>query len=86
MLHQLSLQRLPLVDVAAAFALEEVSYPADEAATLEKLQMRQAQAGEFFYGGYVEGSLKAFVCGTLTTDTTLTEESMSGHAPTGTTL
>ena len=86
-LPPLSFSRLALEDVPAAFALEEASYPADEAATFDKLRMRQAQAGEFFYGGYsTDGLLKAFVCGTLTADDTLTEDSMSTHEPSGKTL
>ena len=83
----LSIRRLPFADVAAAFELERASYPADEAATLEKLQMRAKYASEYFYGGYDDdGLLKSFVCGTLTNDGTITAQSMSTHEPTGTTL
>lgn len=44
------LAKMPARVVYAAFALEEASYPADEAATHEKLIFRQKEAGVFFYG------------------------------------
>ena len=81
-----SFARVPPSQVAAAFALEAASYPADEAASLEKLQLRAEQAGDFFWGVTESGSLQSFVCGTLTCSDTLTEESMSVHDPEGTTL
>ena len=73
--------RVPLSEVDAAFALEVASYPADEAATLEKLQLRSESAGDYFWGVSQGGTLQGFVCGTLTTGTMLTEESMSVHEP-----
>ena len=72
--------------VEAAFALEAASYPADEAATLENLQLRAEVAGDYFWGVSEGEVLNAFVCGTLTCGETLTEESMSVHEPAGTTL
>mmetsp|Transcript_13580 Transcript_13580/g.21751 ORF Transcript_13580/g.21751 Transcript_13580/m.21751 type:complete len:173 (+) Transcript_13580:61-579(+) len=83
-------ERLPACCVDAAFAIEEASYPADEAATHEKLQYRQKEAGEYFYGMYLNGSaspenLVGFVCGTLALGE-LTEDSMSIHEKSGETL
>ena len=72
--------------VQAAFALEAASYPADEAATLENLQLRAEVAGEYFWGVSEGSSLEGFICGTLTCGDTLTEESMSAHDPAGQTL
>ena len=72
--------------VEAAFAIEAVSYPADEAATLENLQLRAEVAGEYFWGVSEGGALEGFICGTLTCGDTLTEESMSAHDPAGSTL
>ena len=72
--------------VQAAFALEAASYPADEAATLENLQLRAEVAGEYFWGVSEGGALEGFICGTLTCGDTLTEESMSAHDPAGQTL
>ena len=72
--------------VEAAFAIEAVSYPADEAATLENLQLRAEVAGDYFWGVSEGDALEGFVCGTLTCGDTLTEESMSVHDPAGTTL
>lgn len=78
----LSFRRVPLTDANAAFDIERASYPADEAATLEKLKMRLQEAPEYFWGGYdSSGVLRGFVCGTLTASATLTEESMSTHEP-----
>ena len=73
--------------LAAAFAIESASYPEDEAATEAKLLVRMREAPEFFHGAFTaEGKLEGFVCGTLTTASTLTEESMSVHEPAGDTL
>lgn len=75
---------LSSADLPRAFALETASYPADEAATEAKLQMRLSEAGEYFYGAYSDaGALCGFVCGTLTTSDELTDESMSVHEPAG---
>ena len=73
--------------LARTFALEIASYPADEAATKEKLQMRMRDAGDFFRAAYSEDGIPCgFICGTLTTATKLTDESMSSHEPEGATL
>jgi len=81
-----SFSRILPSKVKAAFSLEVASYPADEAATLEKLQLRAEVAGDYFWGVSDGEVLIAFVCGTLTCGSTLTEESMSVHEPEGTTL
>ena len=49
--------------------------------SLEKLQLRSESAGDYFWGVSQGGTLQGFVCGTLTTGTMLTEESMSVHEP-----
>ena len=73
--------------VGAAYAIEAAGYPADEAATREKLDFRLKHAGDYFWGAYSEhGALLGFVCGTLTKAETLTEESMSEHDADGATL
>jgi len=73
--------------VDAAFALETASYPADEAASLDSLQFRQAHAGEYFYGAF-DGSeaLRGFVCATVAPGDELTQETMAEHHPDGSTL
>ena len=72
--------RVPASDLDAAYAIEAAGYPADEAATREKLDFRLKHAGDYFWGAYSEhGALLGFVCGTLTKAETLTEESMSEH-------
>merc|ERR1712039_137982 len=68
-----------------AFAIEEASYPEDEAATLEKLRYRQKVAGDFFLGLFVGEELVGFICSTLVHGA-LTEESMSIHEEKGETL
>lgn len=83
-------------EIDGAFAIEAASYPADEAATLDGLRMRQRVAGSFFLGCYYgdgvpdvgSGALIGFVCGTCCAGTELTDETMSTHsdAPDATTL
>ena len=77
-------------DLKAAYAIEEASYPADEAATWESLRMRQRDAGQFFMGAYLgdenRKELVGFVCGTLTDSEELEEETMTKHLPEGTSL
>ena len=48
--EQQLLQRVSLADLDTAYAIESASYPADEAATREKLQLRIELAGDYFYG------------------------------------
>ena len=88
----LVLKKVPGEDVPAIAAMEIASYPEDEAATPEGLTFRQANAGDFFWGCYragsggagggeVDASPVGFICGTLTSDATLTHDSMATHVP-----
>ena len=73
--------------LAPVLSLETASYPADEAATEEKLLLRMKEAPQFFMGACdADDRVQGFVCGTCTTAATLTDESMSIHEPDGTTL
>ncbi|CAG8457429.1 22222_t:CDS:2 [Cetraspora pellucida] len=81
-------------DVKRAFQLEFEGYPPEEAATLEKLEYRQSLAPTLFLGAYLPPNLSTsserlligFVVSTLTSATTITEESMSHHDPFGKTV
>lgn len=87
-------------DLPAVAEMEANSYPPDEKASPESLAFRQQNANEFFLVGMArsdaqagelgetlaEDVLVSYVCGTLTSGTTLTHESMSEHDPSGTTL
>eukprot|EP00968_Pinguiococcus_pyrenoidosus_P013410 scaffold1220_cov259-Pinguiococcus_pyrenoidosus.AAC.82 len=86
-LRTLKWRKLRETEVDAAFALETASYPADEAASLDSLQFRQAHAGEYFYGAF-DGSeaLRGFVCATVAPGDELTQETMAEHHPDGSTL
>ena len=78
---------VPEKQLRAALTIETASYPADEAADEAKLQQRIREAPAFFRGAYdSEGVLRGFICGTLTSSMTLTDESMSVHEPTGSRL
>jgi predicted PhzF superfamily epimerase YddE/YHI9/ribosomal protein S18 acetylase RimI-like enzyme len=90
----LDLSRMSLVfrpvtgaDHEAVVSLEKASYPADEAATPEKLRFRIENAPHLFRVlEHVEGSAReiiGFVCATATDKTVLTEESMSAHIKEG---
>ena len=72
-------------DIAQCFVIESASYPADEAATLESLHYRQANAGEYFQCAILNGKeIIGFVCATRCQD--FQEESMSTHDPSGSLL
>ena len=87
MLGALLFAPVPEKQLQAALAIEVASYPADEAADEAKLQQRIREAPTFFRGAYDSaGSLCGFICGTLTTSKTLTDESMSLHEPSGSRL
>lgn len=77
-------------DLDRVYELETASYPADEAATHDKLKYRIENASNVFLVAttYVEGqeTLIGFTCGTCTESDRLTHESMSKHEPEGTTL
>ena len=67
--------------LAKVFALEEASYPVDEAATEAKLLSRMREAPEFFRTVCDSaGEPMGFICGTLTCSPTLTDESVSAGA------
>ncbi|KAG1705726.1 hypothetical protein DVH05_003477 [Phytophthora capsici] len=72
-------------DIRRVAAIEEASYPADEAATESGIRFRQKNAGPFFWVGYLPSednqseSLVGFVNGTLTARDELDDESMSQH-------
>eukprot|EP00931_Biecheleriopsis_adriatica_P008933 TRINITY_DN110065_c0_g1_i1.p1 TRINITY_DN110065_c0_g1~~TRINITY_DN110065_c0_g1_i1.p1 ORF type:complete len:525 (+),score=109.32 TRINITY_DN110065_c0_g1_i1:61-1575(+) len=78
---------LPAADVPKAADIEARSYPADEAASPEKLEYRQRVAPELFYGVYQEGSggagLIAFIVSTAAQGEDMEEESMSVHVSGG---
>ncbi len=67
----------------ACFALESSSYPADEAATRSKLEMRIRSAPNVFLLAMQQERIVGFTCGTGTTSAKLTHESMSTHEPEG---
>jgi len=61
---KLIFRQVTAADVPRAAELETASYPADEAATPEKLEYRQRVAPELFYGVYEADRLIAFVVST----------------------
>lgn len=82
------------VDLPGIIELEAASYPADEAATPDKLRFRAAVAARYFLVAWgtaparaAEGrTLLGFVCGTATAADVLEEVAMSSHDAHGTTL
>jgi len=81
-------------EVDACAALEAASYPADEAASPERLAERQRDAGVFFWALFdktaeaagkspQDGTLMGFICGTCAHGVSLTHESMEQHVPGG---
>jgi len=71
-------------EVDAVHELEVQGFPPEEAATLEKLRFRQANASDLFLGAFVPqiGSKRAllgYVDGVLSSEATLTADSMSMH-------
>ena len=74
-----------LDDLDALFALETASYPADEAATYDKLKMRIECAENCFLLAMraEDGAIVGFTCGTQTAAAALTHDSMSTHDPEG---
>ena len=79
-------------DIAECYEIESASYPEDEAATLEKLKLRQSEAQPFFRICYIrpnsdddddddEEVIVGFVCATLCKE--FSEESMSVHDASG---
>ncbi|KPV72628.1 uncharacterized protein RHOBADRAFT_29794, partial [Rhodotorula graminis WP1] len=72
-------------DIPRAFQLEQQGFPDDEAASLDSLQYRQANAGDLFLGAFTRSprQLVAYVCATRTSSPTLTHDSMQAHDPQG---
>ncbi|TNY23822.1 Mss4-like protein [Rhodotorula diobovata] len=74
-------------DIPRALELEQAGFPEDEAASLDSLQSRQANAGDLFLGAYTRTSserrLVGYVCSTRTASSTLTHDSMATHDPSG---
>jgi len=72
-------------DLPRIKALEAASYPADEAATPQRLEFRLAHAAEFFLVCEDPSSheVVGFVCATVASGDALTEESMASHDPRG---
>lgn len=69
---------LKAASVQAASELEALSFPADEAASLDAITKRQASAGAYFYGLYRGGQeLVGFANGTCTSGSELHHETMS---------
>lgn len=74
-------------DLPRVTALEQASYPADEAAPPEVLAMRLRVAGEaFLVATDPAGQVIGFVCGTRAPGDVLTHESMRRHDPAGESL
>lgn len=78
---RVSLMPTLLSDLAAISSLELASYPSDEAASLDTLEYRQREAGEYFRKIMVDDDFGGFICGTLCNE--FTAESMSTHLPSG---
>ncbi|KAH9003313.1 acyl-CoA N-acyltransferase [Lactarius hatsudake] len=73
-------------EVRSVHALEVQGFPPEEAATIEKLSFRQKNAQELFLGAFVPQTdsgrtLLGYIDGVLSSETTLTSESMSTHEP-----
>lgn len=75
-------------DIQIISAIEEESFPEDEKATLETIQMRCAGAGKYFYVliDEKENELIGYVNGTCIEESYITHESMETHHPNGSTL
>uniref|UniRef100_A0A7S1ETD7 N-acetyltransferase domain-containing protein n=1 Tax=Timspurckia oligopyrenoides TaxID=708627 RepID=A0A7S1ETD7_9RHOD len=75
-----------LEDLEQLEKLEAESYPADEAATPQKLELRAKQASDLFLVAFDpmqnENPIVAYACATLAAGE-LTEESMAAHDPQG---
>ncbi|CAB9502474.1 Aralkylamine N-acetyltransferase [Seminavis robusta] len=87
--HAISYRSPSANDIASCLAIESASYPPDEAATLESLTYRQANAGDYFQCAVINNNddnndnaaIIGFVCATRCDE--FAEESMSTHSPDG---
>ncbi|KAF6757181.1 acyl-CoA N-acyltransferase [Ephemerocybe angulata] len=73
-------------ELPTAVEIETEGYPADEAGSLESFTFRHLNAPTLFLGAYRSTSdsprkLVGYVCSTLSSEKTLTHESMSNHVP-----
>ncbi|KAJ7054062.1 acyl-CoA N-acyltransferase [Mycena amicta] len=82
-MSNISFKPVPVEDLETALQIELAGFPVDEAATIDSFRLRQAFAPHLFLGAYVDGQLIGYVCSTLSSDPTLTHESMSTHVPDG---
>ncbi|MCO5171256.1 MAG: GNAT family N-acetyltransferase [Planctomycetes bacterium] len=74
-------------DLPRVTALEQASYPADEAAPPDVLARRLAEAGEAFLVATDEaGRVIGFVCGTRARGAAITHAAMRAHDPAGDSL
>ncbi|XP_069793721.1 uncharacterized protein [Narcine bancroftii] len=73
-------------EVSAAWALEVAGYPAEEAASLAKLEYRQRVAGELFLGHFINGKLVGYICATRSIVDHYTMRCLEDHDPEGTTV
>jgi ribosomal protein S18 acetylase RimI-like enzyme len=74
-------------DLARVAALEQASYPKDEAASADMLATRLAVAGDAFLVATDDaGEVLGFVCGTRAPGARLTHATMHGHDPAGESL
>jgi GNAT superfamily N-acetyltransferase len=75
-------------DIDTISAIEEDSFPEDEKATLETIQMRFATAGKYFHVLVDEKKedIIGYVNGTCIEESYITHESMETHNPNGSTL
>ena len=78
-----NLREIESADLDRVYRLEVDSYPADEAATREKLFYRFIFAKRYFQCFVVDGKVIGFVCGTKATEPVLTEHTMAVHEETG---
>uniref|UniRef100_A0A7S4QFC4 N-acetyltransferase domain-containing protein n=1 Tax=Ditylum brightwellii TaxID=49249 RepID=A0A7S4QFC4_9STRA len=81
-LTQLTFRPPTAEEIPSCFAIESSSYPADEAASLQSLQYRQANALPYFQCAISnEDEIIGFVCSTRCHE--FEEESMTTHHPDG---
>ena len=73
-------------DLDPLIALEQASYPADEAASRSAFETRLRLAPQCFTVGLDHQDLVALVCGTRSAETSLVHESMTSHDSAGQSL
>lgn len=86
MLADVNIRNATLSDLDTLTQLERGSYPPDEAASRQVLQLRIESAPECTIVGELGSKVIGFVCGTRSTDTTLTARSMKEHVDDGVSL